>query len=964
MLFADPMTSISDLNVLAAELQAALQGEVSFSDGTRALYTSDASNYRQVPLGAVIPKTIEDVVRTVEICRKYGVPVLSRGAGTSLAGQCCNVAVVIDFSKHLNKIIEIDPRKRTARVQPGVILDDLRRAAAAYGLTFGPDPATHNRCTLGGMIGNNSCGVHSVIAGKTADNTESLEVLTYEGVRLKAGSFSASELEVLLKRTDAQGEIYRKLQALSHKYAELIRTRYPQLPRRVSGYNLDELLPEKGFNTARALVGSEGTCAVILEATLKLIEEPPFRSLAVLGYPDVYEAADDVPRVLSFAPCGVEGLDEFYVRNMKKAGLHLSEISDLPEGRGWLLVEFGGKTQQEADQKTKTLLQSAKHGKPFLTAEEQKRIWSLRESSFGASVFVPGEKDTFSGFEDSAVPPAKLGNYLRELQQLYDRYNYASITYGHFGDGCIHSRISFDLKTDTGIQTYKRFLEDAADLVVKFGGSFSGEHGDGQNWGHLLHKMYGPELVQAFREFKAVWDPQNKMNPGKVVDSYGADENLRLKHYAKMDTGPMHFDFFEENGDFGRTTERCIGIGKCLKPADGVMCPSYRVTHDEKHSTRGRAHLLHEMMRGEVIQDGWKSEAVKESLDLCLACKACKTECPVKVDMAVYKAEFLSHYYEGRLRPLAGYLFGMIDVWARLASKMPRLANFLTQAPGLNWLAKKAARIAPQRKLPSFAAQTFKEWFRRRPVKNNFLQEVILWPDTFTNHFYPEIGKAAVRALEYAGFRVKLPPENLCCGRPLYDQGMLGPAKEYLEEILNALKMDLEKGISVIGLEPSCVAVFRDELIRLFPGDQTAGLLSRQSFFFAEFLERKAAHVSWPKFPRKAVIQGHCHQHTLAGMNSDRNIYEKLGLDFHVLDAGCCGMAGSFGFEKDHYDVSVKAAELGLLPALEKTEPDTLIISDGFSCREQIRQLSGKKPVHLAEVLMLAVNQTPHGEEE
>lgn len=952
----------TDFSVLLSELKAAVQGEVSFSDGTRALYTSDASNYRQVPIGAVIPKTIDDVIKTVEICRRHQVPILSRGAGTSLAGQGCNTAVVIDFSKHLNKVIEIDPRKKTARVQPGVILDDLRRAAASYGLTFGPDPATHNRCTLGGMIGNNSCGVHSVTSGKTVDNTEALEILTYEGVRMKFGSSSASEREVLLKRNGVQGDIYRQLQALSEKYAELIRTRYPKLPRRVSGYNLDDLLPEKNFNIARSLVGSEGTCVIVLEAELKLIEEPAYRSLAVLGYPEIYQAADDVPRVLSFAPTGVEGLDEFYVRNMKKAGLHLREIEDLPAGNGWLMVEFGGATQNEADEKAKKLLASGKPGKAFLNPAEQKRIWSLRESSFGASVFVPGEKDTFSGFEDSAVPPASLGNYLRELQKLYESYGYSSITYGHFGDGCIHSRISFDFKTDTGIQTYKRFLEDAADLVVKFGGSFSGEHGDGQNWGHLLYKMYGPEMVQAFREFKAIWDPHNKMNPGKVVDSYGADENLRLKHYSKMDTGPLHFDFFEESGDFGRTTERCIGIGKCLKPSDGIMCPSYQVTRDEKHSTRGRAHLLHEMMRGEVIQDGWKSEAVKESLDLCLACKGCKTECPVKVDMATYKAEFLSHYYEGRLRPVAGYLFGLIAMWARLSSKMPRLMNFLTQAPGLSWIAKKAANIAPERSLPVFAGQTFKEWFRNRPsAEKTSGREVILWPDTFTNHFYPEIGKAAVNVLEHAGFKVKLPPDNLCCGRPLYDQGMLSLAKEYLEEIMNGLKIDLEKGTAVVGLEPSCIAVFRDELTRLFPKNNTALHLSKQAFFFAEFLEKNREMISWPRLSRKAVVQGHCHQQSLAGMENDRKIYERLGLDYHVLDSGCCGMAGSFGFEKDHYEVSVKAAERVLLPALEKSGPETLVLSDGFSCREQIRQLSKKRPLHLAEVIQMALEQDPAG---
>lgn len=949
----------SEYQSLASDLKKVLRGEVRFDDGSRALYAADASNYRQIPIGVVIPKDTEDVLKTLEICRRYGAPVLTRGAGTSLAGQCCNVAVIIDFSRHLNQILEINPQKKTARVQPGVVLDRLREAALPYGLTFGPDPATHSRCTLGGMIGNNACGVHSLMAGKMADNTESLEIVTYEGARFKTGRVENDELEKILRGGSGRTEIYQKLKALSNKYADLIRAKTPKLPRRVSGYNLEQLLPENGFQVARALVGTEGTCVTVLEAEVKLIENPRATTLAVLGYPDIFTAGDHVPEILKFKPIGAEGLDSFYVRNMKKSGLHLKEIADLPAGNSWLFVEFGGGNQAEADEKARVMIDALKpSAKIFRERAEQKRIWGLREASFGASVFVPGEKDTFSGFEDSAVPPEKLGGYLRELQKLYEYYDYDAITYGHFGDGCIHTRISFDLKTDPGIQKYKRFLEDASDTVVKFGGSFSGEHGDGQTWGRLLHKMYGPEMVQAFREFKNIWDPQNKMNPGKVVNSYAVDENLRLKEYSKISSGPLHFSYQEDGGDFTRTTERCIGIGKCLKTDEGIMCPSYMATREEKHSTRGRAHLLHEMMRGEVIKDGWQSEAVKEALDLCLACKGCKNECPVKVDMASYKAEFLAHYYKTKERPVQAYLFGMIATWASIASKIPWLANLLTQIPGINFLAKKILNVAPARSLPKFAEQSFRSWFESRvPSKKSSRATVILWPDTFSNYFYPEIAKAAVEVLEYAGFRIRLPAEDQCCGRPLYDYGMLDLAKDYLRKIQDSLKADLEAGAFIVGLEPSCIAVFQDELPQFFPENDTARRLKEQSFFFAEFVEKKIAGFDWPKLGGKAIVQGHCHQQSLKGMESDRKIFGKLGLDYCILDSGCCGMAGGFGFEKDHYEVSVKTAERVLLPEIQKAGKNTMILADGFSCREQISQLGGRRAFHLAEIMKMAIDK-------
>lgn len=950
-------------DTFAAELSAAVKGEVRFDDASRALYAADASNYRQVPIGLVVPEGIEDVLKAIAVCQKFGVPILARGAGTSLAGQCCNAAVVFDFSRNLTRILEINTSEKFARVEPGVILDQLRRLTRTDRLTFGPDPATHSRCTFGGMIGNNACGVHSVKAGKTVENIEELEILTYDGLRMRVGPTPEAELAKILREGGRRGEIYSRLKALRDRYEELIRTKYPHLPRRVSGYNLDELLPERGFHVARALVGTEGTCVTVLEAKVKLIHDPPARALLVMGFADIYEAADAVPFVLSHHPIGLEGLDEHFIQNMKKANLHPAEIDMLPQGKGWLLAEFGGETAGEAEAAAVKLMKAfhADASRPamrlFNDPGQQKKIWSVRESSFGATVFVPGTPDTFSGFEDSAVAPEKLGGYLRDLEKLYQKFGYYAVTYGHFGDGCIHSRISFDLKTRSGISSYRKFLDEATDLVVHYGGSFSGEHGDGQTWGEFLPKMYGRELVEAFREFKSIWDPQGKMNPGKGVDSYGVTEHLRLKTYSTISQPALHFQFPPEGGNFARTTERCIGIGKCLKKDEGTMCPSYMATGEEEHSTRGRAHLLHEMMRGEVVKGGFQDEGVKHSLDLCLACKACKSECPVGVDMATYKAEFLSHYYSKKRRPLSAMAFGWIHQWARLGSFTPSFANGILQNPVLSGALKKVIGIAPERQIPQIAGRSFVSWFRKREVKNPGGPKILLWPDTFNNYFHPEVAVAATEVLEHLGYRVTVPSKPLCCGRPFYDYGMLGEAKDFLKDIMVSLKREIIKGIPIVGLEPSCIAVFRDELTNLFASDETAQALARQSFLFGEFLARYSENMKAFRFQGKALVHGHCHQKALIGMGSEKKILRGLGADFEILDAGCCGMAGAFGFEKEHYELSLQIGERVLLPRVREAAPDTLVLADGFSCREQIGQAAGRQALHLAQVLRMTIKE-------
>ncbi len=1003
-------SSRTEASGLAEALRQRVSGDVRFDDGSRALYATDGSNYRQVPIGVVLPRDADDVVAAISVCREFEAPLLCRGGGTSLAGQCCNVAVVLDFSRYMAKILEIDPASRLARVQPGVVLDHLRNAAEKHHLTLGPDPASHDRCTIGGMIGNNSCGVHSVMAGKTDDNIEQLEIVTYDGARLKVGQdFIRDHVGTAalgcpdepcggsrprlsggpeVPGRDDHGranQIYNSLKQIADEYADQIRQRFPNIPRRVSGYNLNYLLPENGFHVARALVGSEGTCATVLEATCRLVESPPERVLLVVAYPDIYRCADHVPEILTHKPIGLEGFDDLLVYYNRAKHMNSEGVALLPEGGGWLMVEFGGQTAPEAESQARGLIDALnRSANPpnvrLFSGQHAKRVWEIREASLGATSHVPGEPLNWEGWEDAAVAPEKLGAYLRDLRKMMAAFGYKGSLYGHFGHACVHTRLNFDLQSKDGIARFRKFVEEAADLVVSYGGSLSGEHGDGQARAELLPKMFGPELMQAFRKFKSAWDPDWKMNPGKLIDPYKLDENLRLgANYAPWEP-KTNFKFPADHGSLSHAALRCVGVGKCRREEGGVMCPSYRATHEEEHSTRGRAHLLWEMTQGPVredgiIRDGWRSEEVKHSLDLCLACKGCKSDCPVSVDVATYKAEFLSHYYEGRIRPRTAYAFGNIDLWAHLASNAPGLVNLTTQLPFLRDISKLVAGIPQQRSIPAFAPETLRSWFRRtrevrlksrpsgprkRVEANRAIAPerppVILWPDTFNNYFFPSTAKAAVEVLETAGYQVLLPRANLCCGRPLYDFGMLDRAQSLLLEILDALSPEIEAGIPVVGLEPSCVAVFRDELLNLFPSDARAQALARQTFLLSEFLDSNSTNAPLPQFPRTALLHGHCHHKSIMKMTAEESLLRRIGVDFQTPAPGCCGMAGSFGFEHDKYEISQAIGELELLPAVRKAPPDWLIIADGFSCREQIAQGTGRHALHLAEVLQMALD--------
>ncbi len=970
-----------DASALEAALRRHLRGEIRFDSGSRALYATDGSNYRQVPIGIVVPRDKEDVLATVALCRDHHAPLLARGGGTSLAGQCCNAAVILDFSKYMAGILEIDPARRIARVEPGVVLDRLRAEAEKHHLTFAPDPATHDRCTLGGMIGNNSCGVHSIMAGKTDDNIESLEVLTYGGERMRVGATNEEDCARIVSEGGRRAEIYAGLKSIADRYGEQVRRQFPNIPRRVSGYNLNHLLPESGFHVARALVGSEGTCVTILEATCRLVESPPARVLLVIGWPDIYLCADHIPQIMEHRPIGLEGFDDIMVNASRHKGVNLDAIAMLPEGCGWLMVEFGADTAAEAEAQARNLMETLDRSaappnmRMFTDQKQARRIWDVRESSLGVTAHVPGEPLRWEGFEDSAVGPDKLGDYLRDLRKLMQAHHYDGSFYGHFGHACVHTRMDYDLESTEGIRKFRQFMEEAADLVVRYGGSISGEHGDGQSRGELLPKMFGPELMQAFHEFKSLWDPDWKMNPGKLINPYRLDENLRLGAGYDPWQPETHFKFPDDHGSLAAATLRCVGVGKCRHDSGGVMCPSYRVTREEEHSTRGRAHLLWEMTKGDFIKDGWQSEAVKESLDLCLACKGCKSDCPVGVDVATYKAEFLSHYYETNRRPLKELALANIDLWMRAASHVPGLVNLTTQLPGLRNFAKLAARIPAQRRIPAFAPQTFKQWWERREASPRWTAEggrphvsrgesVLLWADTFNNHFLPSTAQAAVEVLEAAGFDVSVPRAHLCCGRPLYDVGMLDRAKRLLLQIMDELLPEIEAATPIVVLEPSCATVFRDELTNLFPKDERAQALSKQVFLLSEFLEQRAKTFPLPKLGRRALVHGHCHHKAIMKMTAEEAVLERMGVNFTAPAPGCCGMAGAFGFEKEKYEISKAIGELELLPAVRQAPTDWLIVADGFSCREQIAQETDRHALHLAEVLQMALREsteTPEG---
>ncbi|MFI5725380.1 FAD-binding and (Fe-S)-binding domain-containing protein [Streptomyces cyaneofuscatus] len=896
----------------------------------------DASNYRRVPLGVLAPRDADDIAAALTVCQEYGVPVVPRGGGTSIAGQATGTGLVLDLTRHLRSILALDPAARTATVQPGVILDDLRAAAAPHGLTFGPDPSTHSRCTLGGMIGNNSCGAHSVAWGTTADNVRGLSVVRYGGEALRLEQGRALSPHGVRELIDA--------------HLALLRTGYPDLPRRISGYALDALLPEHpgGPDPVRAFCGSEGTLAVVTEATVRLVEAPRARALAVLGYADESAAAEAAPGLLPYRPLTVEGMAADLVR--EPAGL-------LPRGAAWLFVETGGDTPAEARAHAERILRAADavDGTVVTDPAGQRALWRIREDASGTATRMPDGTEAWPGWEDCAVPPARLGPYLRDFRALLTQHGLRGTPYGHFGDGCIHVRIDFDLLTPGGVSRFRAFSEELADLVVAHGGSLSGEHGDGQARAELLPRMYGDELVGLFGRFKDLWDPDGGLNPGMLARPAPLDTNLRFDVLPRRPVD-VEFGYPQDGGDFAGAVRRCVGVAKCrteTAPGAGVMCPSYRVTGEEAHSTRGRARLLHEMLAGEVITDGWRSTEVRDALDLCLSCKGCRSDCPVGVDMATYKAEFLHHHYQGRLRPAAHYALGRLPRWLRLARPFAGLLNALARVRPLAGLAKRLAGITPERAIPELATETYSRWLRGRQGKETHIvsssRAVQLWADTFTEYLSPQVGRAAVRVLEEATGRTVLPPPSgVCCGLTYVSTGQLDAARAVMRRTLD--RIGLLPGHPLVVLEPSCAATLRTDLPELLPDDPRAHELAASVRTLAQYLEEYAPDWTPPRLDRPVVGQTHCHQHAVLGDAAERRLRERMGLTGE-LSGGCCGLAGNFGFEKGHWEVSVACAEEQLLPAVRGSEPGAEVLADGFSCRTQLDQLAGRRARHLAEVI-------------
>ncbi len=947
---------------LGRELERSLRGEARFDSTNRAAYASDSSNYRQVPLGVVFPRDHDDVMVAARVAAEAGAALLARGAGTSLAGQTCNEAVVVDMSRHMSRIIDLDPERRTAKVEPGVVLDDLRRAAERRGLTFGADPATHAWCTLGGMIGNNSCGTHGLYAGKTSDNVDSLRVVLAGGEDFEVGAYAPEALAAAVAAGGRLGRLLAGLSDLAGRYGPMVAERFPVIPRRVSGFNLDELAPARGFHVARALVGTESTCAFTTEATVRLVTSPKERSLVVLGYRDVFAAAEAVPGLLAHPLLALEGFDRTLVDQMQTHGLNSQGVALLPDGNGWLLAELGGDTHEEAASLAADLISSLPAGVSARHAAgpaEQKQLWAVRESGLGATAIRIDGHHNFEGWEDGAVPPDKLAEYLRGITTLWARFGYSGAWYGHFGQGCVHTRNNFDFVTPEGLRNYRSYVTAAAELVVSLGGSLSGEHGDGQSRGELLTTMFGPELVRAFSEFKALWDPDGLMNPGKVVDPYPLDSNIRFSTITEpVSLRPTGYSFDKDDGSLMHASLRCVGVGRCRRDDAATMCPSYRATRDEIHSTRGRAKVLAEMFQADLTPASWRNTEVREALDLCLSCKACASDCPTKVDMATYKSEFYSHYYKGRLRPAAMYAMGLLPWAARVATAWPatsRLANASLRAPVLGTALKRIAGITTERPAPLFAPgggfrSTSKRDLPQVRDRAPAQSSVVIWPDTFTDAFSPDGGADLVEAFSVMGERVAVPSAWACCGRTLYDFGMLDGAKRTLRRLVAVLEPWARAGIPVVVPEPSCLVAFRDELPALLPHDPRAARLASLARSPAEHIVAAGLldrlRNDSPGRSGRAFVHPHCHQRSVIGTSADVAVLGALGYEVEVLDAGCCGLAGSFGYNARHEPVSRKIGEDLWLPKLrDALRPGTTdgdgswLVIDGFSCRTQLEHL-------------------------
>jgi FAD/FMN-containing dehydrogenase/Fe-S oxidoreductase len=933
--------------------------EVDATVRRRGEYSSDASNYRVVPKVVVFPRHIDEVCTAMDVARREGVPVTARGAGTSIAGNAVGTGIVLDFSRHMNRVLSVNADDRSAVVEPGAVLDSITAAVSAFGLRFGPDPSTHSRATIGGSLGNNACGSRALRYGRTADNVEALDVVLSSGERINARRFGA---EGLAKASLPFGS---GLAALVDSNADLIRREFGRFRRQVSGYSIEHLLPERGSDLARFLVGSEGTLGLTVGARVRLVASPPAVALAVLGYQDIAAAADATPALLHHPIVALEGMDARLV-DVVRVRRGPGAVPPLPRGGGWLLVETPGVAPAEAEANAKKVVaDSSCLEAVVVTGADAQAIWKIREDGAGLGGRTPANKPAWPGWEDAAVPPGQLGPYLRDFESLLRDHGLGGLLYGHFGDGCIHVRIDFPFRGDT--RRFRTFVEEAAALVAGYGGSMSGEHGDGRARSELLRYMYSEPALDLFAQVKRIFDPVGLLNPGVIVAPASVDSDLRVPEAKQLRTA-LAFSYDEDGGDLSTAVHRCVGVGKCradTTASGGVMCPSFLATGDEKDSTRARARILQEAANGRLVE-GLKSDAVADSLDLCLSCKGCSSDCPTGIDMATYKAEVLYQRYRRRLRPASHYSLGWLPWAARIGARFPRLTNAALGQPRLAALIKQLGGIDQRRSLPEMAAPTFREWFVSRrhdlpqpggpAVRPSAVPSasgkgrVLLWVDTFTEHFSPETGKAVVRVLEDAGYSIELTESQVCCGLTWISTGQLDIARRQIQRSLDALGGALAEGLPVVGIEPSCLAVLRKDAADLLPHDPRAERLRTATKTLAELLTSTDGWIPPDLSGVIGVAQPHCHHHAVLGWANDALLLTRAGAQIRRV-GGCCGLAGNFGVEEGHYEVSVKVAETALLPALAAAPGDAVVLADGYSCRTQIDDLAGVSAIHLAQLL-------------
>lgn len=939
---------------MRAELEAL---GADFSIGVRAMYAYDASSYRVTPQAVCHPESADQVRQLVRVCEQHGIALTARGAGTSMAGNAIGRGVVLDFSRSLNRVIDVDPRARTATVEPGVVLDDLQAALRPHGLMFAPDPSSHNRATVGGMVGNDACGNHSVKYGRTSDHVLALDLVLSDGCRVVAerGGFRASDADDVRSSERAQ-HLNDELSALVSRHLAEIRLELGRIPRQVSGYQLHHLLPENGFDVARALVGSEGSCAVVVGVTVALVPVAPTRLFMALGYDDIVDAAADVPLILTRSPAAVEGMDESIVNTMRSRRGPQS-VAGLPDGRAWLFIELEGPDEEalrvEADALIGDLARTGRmlEGRIVPDVCERQSLWHVRENGAGLATRRDDGVQTWAGWEDSAVAPGDLAVYLADLRGLMEAHGVTGAFYGHFGAGCVHVRMDFDLHSDEGVRVMREFVTAAAQLVRRLGGSISGEHGDGRSRGELLAILYTPAIRQAFSDLKAALDPGAILNPGMVVEAPSLDDDLLQIGARQERRAELQFTYPHDRGGLDDAVGRCVGVGRCRSDVGGGMCPSFRATHDEADSTRGRARALQEMLRGGLVDAGWRSKEVRETLDLCLSCKACSSECPVGVDMATYKAEFLHHHYRRRLRPRSHYSLGWLPWLASLAGRAPSLLNLSLRVGPVRRLLAFLGGVTGEREVPRFHRRSAAWRDIRQELEGEPQLEVVLFTDTFTRAFRPHLVGAAVRSLNSSGVQVRS-SRHRCCGLTWISTGQLTRAAKILGRTTNEL--DDGSDTPIIVLEPSCADVLKRDAPDLL-GSAAARRVARRVMTYAEVIEARI-DAGWdpPFVGGSAAVQIHCHETSAGGESTQLDVLQRLGIREVAKAEGCCGLAGNFGFEREHYATSLAVADHSLTSVLRTAAAQEMVLADGFSCQTQIAHVapSDAAPArHLAELL-------------